>query len=125
MQTRIFVIFSNHMLDLAYAVETGEGFGDLGADGSDLDQRCGHQPSENHVHEKVAERHLPRENGAAAHENENDTDSADDNGGKSRDTGNCRHRSSYVAKEPMRATGEDQFFALLRRISLDDANPAQ
>ena len=44
---------------LADAIQAGEGFGDLRADGRDLDHRRRHEAGEEDVHDEVAERHPP------------------------------------------------------------------
>src|SRR5207247_11449175 len=65
-------ILSCHPLDLAYAIETGEGLRDLRADASNLNQWRGHQSGENHVHKKDAERHRAVEDGTPPDQTEDD-----------------------------------------------------
>ena len=122
---RVLVELGRHVEDLADAIEAGKRLGDLRADRRDRDERRRDQADEEDVHHQVAERHLPGDDRAAAQPDHQDADDADDDGAARRRRRHAGHRLRDVAEQPMRALGEDDLFALLRRVRLDDADAAE
>ena len=83
------------------------------------------RPGEDQIDDEVAERHRAGDDRAAADDDHDDADHADDDG---RERGDRRHagdRLGDVAEQPVNALREDQLFALLGGVGLDDADAAE
>ena len=103
---RIFFILSRHVHHFADSIKAGERFGNLCADGRELNQRHGHHAGEHYVHEKIANRHLTGDDGVSAYQNDHHSHGANDERRKSGSRGNTGHRLGDVPKELVRAARE-------------------
>ncbi len=122
---RVLGILTRGVENLVNPVETGKRLGHLRADRRDLDDRRRHEAGEEDVREQIAERHRPVDDRPAAHDDHDDADGADDHARKRGRRRNARHRLRDVAEQLVRALGEDEIFALLGRVGLDDAHATQ
>ncbi len=100
---RVFLVLGAHLAQLADAVEPCERFHDLRADRGDVDDRCGHEPHEEDVHEEVTQGHGAGENRVPALEDHEDADRPDHDRGECADRRDTRHRGGHVAEQRMRA----------------------
>jgi hypothetical protein len=78
----ILLVFGDHPLDLANAIEAGQRLGHLRADVGELDDRDGDQGGKRQVHDEVADRHLAGADGRAADQHHRDADGAEDQRGE-------------------------------------------
>ncbi len=118
----VFIVFGGHGLDFADAVEAGERFAELGADGRHLNHRRRQQPDKEDVHEQIAKRHRPGQNRAAAHQNHDDPYGADDEAAECRDRGDPGQRLPHVLEESIHTFREYLILARFSGVGLDDAD---
>ena len=118
-------IFLGLVEDLGGAIEAGEGFGELGADGDELDDRGNHESQEHRVFDVTA--HVEAVSGillrAEVHDEAAD-DSEDHGGGEGHQRLGCE-RADDVFEEALDATSEDARLAFLGVVALDNANATE
>ena len=122
---RVFGILGGHAAQLINPVEPRECFGDLRADGRDVDQGQRDESHEKDVLDELPQRHGLCEDGASADENHDDRDRSDHELSEGSDARDASHRRRNIAEQPVRATREHQSLAALRPVRLHDANPSQ
>ena len=72
--------FGMHVQHFPNAIETRKGFRDLGPNGREFNHRHRHQPCERDIHHQIAESHTAGNDSVASHDEDNEPDSADDDG---------------------------------------------
>ncbi len=111
--------------DLGGAVEAGEGLGELGADGDELDDGGDHEGEEHDVGDVAAGGELAGDDLVGAEVHDERADDAEDGGGGERHEGLRGERGDDVLEEAVGAGGEDVGLALFGVIALDDADAAE
>ena len=121
---RIFVFFL-FVQDFAGALEAGDGFGDLRADGDDLKHRSNQETEEKIERKPVAQGHAAAQNFVAAQlQHESADDSEKGRAGKAHQGGG-RERFQNVVEQTLDACAENPLFAFLGVIALHDAHAAE
>ncbi len=103
--------------DLAGAVESGDGFGELGADGDQLRYRGDHEGQEHDVGDVAAGGEVSGDDLVRAEVHDECADDAEDCGGGERHQGLRGEGRDDVLEEAIGSGGEDVGLALLRRGS--------
>ena len=111
--------------DLAGAVEAGEGFGELRADGDELHDGRGHEGEHHDVGHVAAGSELADGVEVRAHVHDDHADDAEDDGGRERHEGLRGERADDVLEEAVDTAGEDRGFAVFGVVALDDADAAE
>ena len=122
---RVLFVLGRHPADLADAIEARERLAQLRPDGRELDHGHRHQRGEREIHHEIPDRHRSVPDRGAADQHHRDARGADDDRGKRRHGGHAGQRFGDVAEKPVRTFGEDQLFALLGGVRLDDADAAE
>ncbi len=111
--------------DLGGAVEAGDGFGELRADGNELDDGNSHEGEEHDVGHVAAGGELSRDDTMRAEVHDEGTDDAEDSGRGERHERLRSKRGDDVVEKSLGTGGEDVGLALLGVIALDDADAAE
>ena len=111
--------------DFHGAIEAGDSFGELGADGDELDDGGDHEREEHDIGDVAAGGEASGDDLVGAEIHDERTDDAEDGGGGQGHEGLRSERGDDVLEEAVGAAGEDIGFAGFGVIALDDANASE
>src|SRR5688572_10776165 len=117
---QIVPVLGAHLADLANPVEPRKRFGDLRADGRNLNEWRGDHADEKDVHHEAPQRHGAGENRAAADNDHYDSDQADDERTCGADERGGSERAGNVGEQLVDSLAEDPVFTLFRYVDLHD-----
>ena len=111
--------------DLGGAVEAGEGFGELGADGDELSDGGDHEREEHHVGDVAAGGEGSGDDLAGSEPHDEGSDDAEDGGGGEGHHGLGGERRDDVLEEALGSGCEDVGLGVFGVVALHDADAAE